>query len=119
MKRRKFLARYARVNDGGEQIHLLCPNTYMNLSGQAVKAITAYFDITPAEMLVIHDELDLPVGAAKLKFGGGHGGHNGLRNIIEHLHTKDFLRLRLGIGRPSKGDPYHYVLGTPSVHQHP
>src|SRR3990167_8429608 len=95
--------------------HLLIPTTYMNLSGQSVRALAQYLKITPAEILIAHDEVDLPVGTIKLKFDGGHGGHNGLRDIIHHLGTKQFYRLRIGVGRPRQGhDTADYVLDKPS-----
>ena len=90
---------------------LLKPTTFMNASGKAVAAIANYYKITPAEILVVHDELDLPPGQAKLKFGGGHGGHNGLRDIHAALNTPDYWRLRLGIGHPgNKAEVVNYVL---------
>ena len=97
------------------ECHLLIPNTYMNNSGQSVKALASYYKIPPEAILVIHDELDLPPGIARLKFDGGAGGHNGLTDIIDHLHTKKFHRLRLGIGHPGQGrDVADYVLKPPS-----
>jgi len=81
-------------------LRLLKPGTYMNLSGRSVSALARFFAIAPAEMLVAHDELDLKAGEVKLKFGGGHAGHNGLRDIGAQLGTPDFWRLRLGIGHP-------------------
>lgn len=101
--------------DQDSPIHFLIPTTYMNLSGQSVRALAAYLKITPAEILVAHDEVDLPVGTIRLKFDGGHGGHNGLRDIISHLNTKQFYRLRIGVGRPRAGhDTADYVLDRPS-----
>ena len=97
---KKYLGLYARVQWQGFDLHLLNPSTFMNRSGQAVKALADFFKITPEQILVAHDELDLPPGTAKLKRGGGHGGHNGLRDIIAHLGTNDFHRLRIGIGHP-------------------
>jgi PTH1 family peptidyl-tRNA hydrolase len=95
--------------------HLLVPTTYMNLSGQSVRALASYLKITPAEILIVHDEVDLPVGTIKLKFDGGNGGHNGLKDIISHLNTKQFHRLRIGVGRPRPGqDTADYVLDRPS-----
>jgi PTH1 family peptidyl-tRNA hydrolase len=82
------------------ELRLLFPTTYMNESGRAVAALANYFKIKPQEILVVYDELDLPLGTARLKQGGGHGGHNGIRDIITALGTPDFLRLRLGIGHP-------------------
>lgn len=100
----------------GEPRWLLQPMTFMNRSGQAIGALARYYKIAPEEVLVIHDELDLPAGAVRLKRGGGHGGHNGLRDAIAHLGSKDFLRLRLGIGHPGNARLVHdYVLGRPSV----
>jgi PTH1 family peptidyl-tRNA hydrolase len=81
-------------------LRLLKPGTYMNLSGRSVSALARFFAIAPGEMLVAHDELDLRAGEVKLKFGGGHAGHNGLRDICAQLGTPDFWRLRLGIGHP-------------------
>jgi peptidyl-tRNA hydrolase, PTH1 family len=104
-----------RVNASNGPVWLLEPMTFMNLSGQAVASVTNYFKITPDEVLVVHDELDLPAGQMKLKFGGGHGGHNGLRDIHAHFGTPDYWRLRLGIGHPGvKSEVVDYVLRTPS-----
>lgn len=98
----------------GHEMLLLKPQTFMNVSGRAVGALTQFYKIVPAEMLVVHDELDLPPGVARLKMGGGHGGHNGLKDIIAHLGTKDFWRLRLGIGHPGERDEVTgYVLKDP------
>lgn len=93
----------------------MVPTTYMNKSGLAIKALSQFYKIPPQDILVAHDELDIPVGDAKLKFAGGHGGHNGLRDIIAHLNTSDFYRLRLGIGHPGdKNQVSDYVLHPPS-----
>ncbi|WP_026361778.1 aminoacyl-tRNA hydrolase [Methylotenera sp. 1P/1] len=93
---------------------LLKPNTFMNASGKAVAAIANYYKIKPAEILVIHDELDLPVGTSKLKLGGGHGGHNGLRDIHAALGTPDYWRLRVGIGHPGdRNEVVNFVLKPP------
>jgi len=83
---------------------LVKPTTYMNESGQSVRAFTHFYKILPEQLLIVHDEIDLPLGAVRLKFGGGHGGHNGLRSIIEHLGTPNFHRLRLGVGHPGHAD---------------
>ena len=92
------------------------PTTYMNESGQAVQALSQFYHIPPEKILIIHDDLDLPVGTIRLKTGGGHGGHNGLRNIIAQWGTSDFHRLRIGIGHPgNKEAVLHYVLHSPSV----
>lgn len=89
--------------------------TFMNRSGQAVGALLRFFDVPPASLLVAHDDLDLPAGTVKLKRGGGHGGHNGLRDLINHLGDRDFYRLRLGIGHPGDRDQVvDYVLKKPS-----
>lgn len=109
---KKYHGLYAKVQLNGHDLHLLNPMTFMNRSGQSVKALADFFKISPDQILVAHDELDLPPGTAKLKKGGGHGGHNGLRDIIAHLGTNDFHRLRIGIGHP--GDSRQvtgYVLG--------
>ncbi len=96
-------------------VHLLCPMTYMNHSGRSVAALARFHRIEPAAILVVHDEIDLPVGAARLKHGGGHGGHNGLRDIITALGSRDFSRLRLGVGHPGSSDQVvSYVLHAPS-----
>jgi PTH1 family peptidyl-tRNA hydrolase len=97
----KFFGLTARINIQGRDVRLLIPTTFMNRSGQAVSAIANFYKIEPEEILVAHDELDLDPGIAKLKHGGGHGGHNGLRDIISSLgNNKNFARLRLGIGHP-------------------
>lgn len=93
--------------------HLLIPTTFMNRSGQAVRACMNFYKIPPEGLLVVHDDLDLPVGAIKLKYDGGDGGHNGLKDIIQHLNTKQFYRLRIGVGRP-RYDVVDYVLNAPS-----
>jgi peptidyl-tRNA hydrolase, PTH1 family len=96
-------------------IWLLKPTTFMNASGKAVAALANYYKITPEEILVIHDELDLPAGQSKLKFSGGHGGHNGLRDIHAALGTNNYWRLRVGIGHPGeKNEVVNYVLKAPS-----
>ncbi|MEQ5817421.1 aminoacyl-tRNA hydrolase [Marinobacter sp. NFXS11] len=109
---KKYHGLYARIQWQGLDLHLLSPTTFMNRSGLAIKALADFFKIQPQQILIAHDELDLPPGTAKLKKGGGHGGHNGLRDTIAHLGTNDFQRLRIGIGHP--GDSRRvtgYVLG--------
>ncbi|MBK1721875.1 aminoacyl-tRNA hydrolase [Thiocystis violacea] len=111
----KFFGDLCRISVGGSDLRLLKPSTYMNRSGQAVVAVARYFDIPPEQILLAHDELDLPVGSIRLKQGGGHAGHNGLRDTIAALGTRDFWRLRIGIAHP--GDRTlvtGYVLGRPS-----
>lgn len=96
---------------GSEETILAKPQTYMNESGKAVAALLRETYATAADLIVLHDELDLPLGTVRVKTGGGHGGHNGLRSIIEHIGTPDFVRVRIGIGRPAVGaDPADYVL---------
>ena len=111
---------HGQVARGGGDLRLQKPGTYMNLSGQAVVAIANFFAIAPAEILVAHDELDLLPGEAKMKFGGGNAGHNGLRDIDARLGTAEFWRLRLGIGHPRDSaipqqDVADYVLCPPSA----
>jgi len=110
----KFHGLTARGQLHGHEMLLLKPQTFMNVSGRAVGALAQFYKIAPAEILVVHDELDLPPGVARLKLGGGHGGHNGLKDIIAHLGSKDFWRLRLGIGHPGeRTDVAGYVLNDP------
>lgn len=110
----KFHGLTARGQLHGHEMLLLKPQTFMNVSGRAVSALAQFYKIEPAQILVVHDELDLPPGAARLKLGGGHGGHNGLKDIIAHLGTKDFWRLRLGIGHPGeRTEVVNYVLNDP------
>jgi len=103
-KESKFSGWTAKVEEGGREFWLIKPNTYMNESGRSVSAFLRFFRIEPASMLVVHDELDLPPGTVRLKKGGGTGGHNGLTDIVESLGTKDFWRLRIGIGHPGHKD---------------
>lgn len=110
----KFHGLCAATIRNNEQIWLLKPQTYMNASGMAVAALARFYKISPEQVLVVHDELDLLPGAAKLKFGGGAGGHNGLKDIISRLATQDFWRLRIGIGHPgNKHAVVDYVLHPP------
>jgi PTH1 family peptidyl-tRNA hydrolase len=112
---KKFSALYGATQIAGADCHLLIPTTYMNLSGQAVQAIASYFKIPPQAILIAHDELDLPTGLIRLKFNGGHGGHNGLRDIIQRVNTREFYRLRIGIDHPGQAkDVAGYVLQAPS-----
>lgn len=103
----------AKIDD--QPCHLLIPTTFMNLSGQAVRACMSYHKIAAGSILVAHDDIDLPVGTIKLKYDGGDGGHNGLKDIIRHLNTKQFYRLRIGIGHPGQSKEVEdYVLSPPS-----
>jgi PTH1 family peptidyl-tRNA hydrolase len=111
----RFQGEVGRCELKGHDCRLQKPSTYMNRSGQAVVALTHFFRIPRDEVLVVHDELDLPAGVARLKRGGGHGGHNGLRDLIAHMGGNDFLRLRIGIGHPGNRDEViNYVLQCPS-----
>ena len=110
----RFHGEVTRINSGGIDCRLLKPTTFMNDSGRAVQAMLDYFKIDASEMLVAHDEIDLDAGKARLKKGGGHGGHNGLRDIFSCCSEKNFLRLRLGVGHPgSKDRVTPHVLGRP------
>ncbi|MFI4954375.1 MAG: aminoacyl-tRNA hydrolase [Gammaproteobacteria bacterium] len=112
----KFHAHIGEITSPtGQTLYLAIPTTFMNHSGQAIAAIANFYKILPQEILVAHDELDLPVGTVRLKLGGGHGGHNGLRSTMDLLHSRDFYRLRLGIGHPGVREQVTpYVLGTPT-----
>jgi PTH1 family peptidyl-tRNA hydrolase len=106
----------ARTSWQGQTLWLLEPQTFMNLSGKSVGALARFFKIAPEEILVAHDELDVPPGEAKLKFGGSHAGHNGLRDIHAQLGTGNYWRLRLGVGHPGvKSEVVHWVLKKPSL----
>ena len=110
---KKYFGLVGKFSHQGRDVRLLIPTTYMNRSGQSVAALANFFRIPPAAILVAHDELDMPPGTAKLKLGGGHGGHNGLRDIIAQLGNQNsFYRLRLGIGHPGdKNLVSGFVLG--------
>lgn len=112
----RFFGELARLETAGHTVWLLIPETFMNCSGQAVAALLRFHRIPSNQTLVVHDELDLPPGVARLKQGGGHGGHNGLRDIMQALGgARDFARLRIGIGHPGAGgDVVSYVLRRPA-----
>ena len=111
---KKFHGLAARLNMTSHELWLLEPQIFMNRSGLAVAALANFYKIAPQEILVAHDELDLPPGTVRLKQGGSHGGHNGLKDIIAHLGAADFWRLRLGIGHPGERDEVvNYVLNPP------
>lgn len=111
---KKFSAEVARLEIVGKEVRLLKPQTFMNCSGQAVSSIANFFKIAPDEILVVHDELDIPVGTLKFKKGGGNGGHNGLKDIQNKIGSADFWRLRLGISHPGdKNKVTSYVLKNP------
>lgn len=107
----KFHGEVCKLHLDGRELWLLKPNTFMNRSGQAVAALARFYKIPPEAILVVHDELDIPAGQLRLKKGGGHGGHNGLRDIIGQLGSREFLRLRIGIDHPGHASEVsNYVL---------
>jgi PTH1 family peptidyl-tRNA hydrolase len=113
--RSKFSGEIARARLKDDDALLLKPMTYMNCSGDSVQPCAAFYKIPPENIVVIHDDLDIPFGEVRLKMGGGHGGNNGLRSLIQRLATPDFARIRVGIGRPTagfKGDPSDWVLSA-------
>lgn len=97
---KKWKARVAKGRVGEVDVLILEPQTFMNLSGESVGPALGFYKLGTGALIVVHDEVDLPVGTVKLKKGGGHGGHNGLRSLIQHLPDPDFIRLRIGVGRP-------------------
>ena len=109
--REKFKGQFTKSMVGRHDAWLLEPMTFMNRSGVSVGAAGAFFGVEQAQTIVVHDELDLPFGAIRVKVGGGHGGHNGLRSIFEHF-GRDFVRVRCGIGRPKHGDVSNFVLSN-------
>lgn len=112
---KKFHGELAKLTVSGKDIWLLKPDTFMNRSGLAVQAILKFYRLSPMQLLVAHDEIDLPPGTVRLKTSGGHGGHNGLRDIINQCGCRDFHRLRIGVGHPgSKDQVIDYVLHQPS-----
>ena len=115
---KNFQGQVGRTTVNGQTVWLLKPQTFMNLSGSSVAALARFFKIQPNEILVVHDELDVLPGQAKLKLGGSHAGHNGLRDIHAQLGTADYWRLRLGIGHPGvKSEVIHWVLKKPLAEQ--
>jgi PTH1 family peptidyl-tRNA hydrolase len=107
---KKFKGQYASRQLDGRPVHFVMPETFMNLSGESIVAACSFYRLKPEEVLVIHDELELPIGTVSLKWSGGLGGHNGLRSTKASLGTADFWRLRFGIGRPEHPDVAAYVL---------
>ena len=103
--RSKFSGRVADVRVDGRRLALLKPETYMNESGRSVGAAARFYKVPPEQTLLVHDDVDLEEGRLQARLGGGLAGHNGLRSIAQHLGTNDFLRLRIGVGRPGRGDP--------------
>lgn len=111
--REKFKGVFAQIDIRGEKVYFLRPLTYMNLSGESVAPLCQFYKIERQEILVIQDELDLPFGSLSFKFDGGLAGHNGLKSIKAHMGGTDFARLRLGIGRPTRGSVSDWVLSRP------
>ena len=112
ISRKSFSGLTGEWNFSGNRLILLKPQTFMNLSGKAVIQALQFYKLPPSNLIVVHDELDLPYGTVRFKQGGGHGGHNGLRSIMEQLGKGDFIRLRIGIGKPLYGDTTSHVLGA-------
>jgi PTH1 family peptidyl-tRNA hydrolase len=113
---KRYNAQECKFKAEGKDIYLLKPQSFMNRSGQAVAALARYYKIKPEQILVLHDELDLPPGTNRIKQAGGHGGHNGLRDIVNHLGSREFFRVRVGIGHPGDASQViNYVLHKPSV----
>jgi len=116
----KFNGKLAEIRIDGHKVALLKPETYMNDSGRSVQAAMRFFKLEPDAVLVVHDEIDLPPARLQARLGGGTAGHNGLRSVASHLGTTDFLRLRVGVGRPARGDrrkPADYVLSDFEPHE--
>ena len=103
--RAKFSGRLAETRIGDARVALLRPETFMNESGRSIGAAARFFKVAPEDVLVVHDDVDLPVGRLQARLGGGLAGHNGLRSISQSLGTAEFTRLRIGVGRPERGDP--------------
>lgn len=113
LTKKKFNSKFAVEMLGDEKVLLLAPQTYMNLSGEALGPLMSYYGIDIEDIVIIYDDLDLPTGKIRLRQKGGHGGHNGIRSVIDHVGTKEFKRIRVGIGRPTNQAPIiDYVLGT-------
>ena len=119
LRKKRFKARYGEGTIEGHLVVLAKPLTFMNSSGKAVAPLSRHYHLAPQRVLVIHDDLDLPLGRVRLRPGGSSGGHRGLKSIIEALGTQDFPRLRIGIGRPAQGDPIDYVLSDFDPDQEP
>ena len=109
-ERRQFKCLMARVTIAGQPVLLVKPQTFMNLSGESVAPVVKYHNATAADLLVVHDDIDLPLGRMRIRKGGSCGGHNGVRNIIERLGTQDFARLKLGVGK-DRSNVVGFVLG--------
>lgn len=111
---KKFKGEIAELTLAERKLFCLLPTTFMNLSGESASPVVQFYKIPPEHLLVIHDDIDLPLGALRVKKGGGHGGHNGLRSLFAHLGSQDFLRLRIGVGRPAhSAEVTAHVLNQP------
>ena len=112
LSRRGFLSVYGRGKIGNEEVILAKPQTFMNLSGEAVRRLLHFFKVPPENLVILHDDLDLPFGKIRIRLRGGHGGHQGVKSIVEALGNDGFVRLKIGIGRPAdrSQDPADYVL---------
>ena len=116
----KFKGAFATGTLSGQDVAYLKPQTFMNLSGDSVQRAASFFDVAAESIIVVHDELDLPCGTVRLKQGGGHGGHNGLRDLIQKLGSREFVRVRMGIDRPpGRGDVTGWVLGPFAKREEP
>jgi PTH1 family peptidyl-tRNA hydrolase len=116
----KFKGKFVETGTGSDSKHyFLYPQTFMNLSGESIRPFCDFYKLPVSSLIVLHDELDLPLGEVQFKMGGGTGGHNGLKSMDQHLGTKEFARLRIGIGRPEYGDVADWVLSTWSNEQWP
>jgi len=112
----RFQGLLAKLTIDQQKCWLLIPTTYMNCSGRSVKTLARFYQLPPESILVVHDDLDLPPGIARFKYSGGEGGHNGLKDIVTQLGSRDFWRLRIGIGHPGHRDKVHdYVLSPPPL----
>jgi PTH1 family peptidyl-tRNA hydrolase len=112
VKKNGYQGVYGVGRCAGQEVSLLLPQTYMNLSGASVGSACKSLGVVPGDLIVVHDDIDLSFGALKIRCGGGHGGHNGIRNIREVLGTGDFVRIKVGVGRPGGGDIADYVLSA-------
>jgi len=110
LKKKGYQGLYGTGSFAGDDLTVLLPQTFMNLSGSSVGAAFKTMRLAPEDLIVVHDDIDLPFGTIRIKAGGGHGGHNGIRNIRQVLGTGDFIRLKIGVGRPEHGDVADYVL---------
>lgn len=110
LSQKKFLGRFCTARVGSRPTILLLPETWMNLSGRSVARAAGFYGVSPEDVLVVHDEMDIALGRLKLMAGGGHGGHNGVKSVIAELGSSETLRLRVGVGRPPRGDATSFVL---------